>query len=61
MKSGTFLALITALTGNASCLNPTPTMNWIGRKRCSVKYAVNGWKGISLQTEGDIPGADLKK
>jgi hypothetical protein len=26
-------------------------MNWIGRKRCSVKYAVNGWKGTSRQIE----------
>jgi hypothetical protein len=34
-------------------------MNWIGRKRCSVKYAVNGWKGISLQTDGIFPGLIL--
>ncbi len=53
---GHLLALITALTGNASCLNPTLSMNWIGRKRCSVKYAVNGWKDISLQNDGIFSG-----
>jgi hypothetical protein len=35
-------------------------MNWIGRKRCSVKYAVNGWKGISYQIEGIFPRLILR-